>query len=231
MEDPASTCRIYCNSCKQLTNHNLALSHAYDHRTEEESLEVYGQFRLWFCAGCDACTMEDYYTADYMFSQVGDGEFSQEYASIYHPKPAVGFRPDKQFDKLPPKLRKLYDEVIRAHNDKLHLLCSAGLRGLIEGICADKNISGRDLEKKIDGMTAVLPTHIVENLHGFRFIGNDAVHKLEAPAEFELTLALDVIEDILNFLYALDYKVSLLDKLKGKQTRAKAKGGTATHKS
>jgi hypothetical protein len=80
-------------------------------------------------------------------------------------------------------------------------------------------------------MTAVLPTDIVENLHGFRFIGNDAVHKLEAPTDFELTLALDVIEDILNFLYALDYKVSLLEKLKGKQTRAKANGGTATDKS
>jgi len=175
--------------------------------------------------------MEDHYTADDMVSQVGDGEFSQEYASIYHPKPTVGCRPDKQFHKLPPKLRKLYNEVIHAHNDKLHILCSAGLRGLIEGICADKNISGSDLEKKIDGMTTVLPTDIVENLHGFRFIGNDAVHKLEAPTEFELTLALDVIEDILNFLYALDYKVSLLEQLKGKQTRAKAKGGAATDKS
>jgi hypothetical protein len=231
VEDTPNTCRIYCNSCKQHTHHKLALSHAYDHRTEEESSEVYGQFRLWFCAGCDACTMEDYYTADYMFSQVGDSDFSQDYASTYHPKPAIGFRPDKRFHKLPPKLKKLYDEVIRANNDKLHLLCSAGLRGLIEGICADKNISGGNLEEKIDGMTAVLPAHIVENLHGFRFIGNDAVHELEAPTEFELTLALDVIEDVVNFLYALDYKVSLLEKLKGKETIVKAKGGAGTDKS
>ena len=79
-------------------------------------------------------------------------------------------------------------------------------------------------------MTAVLPANIVENLHGFRFIGNDAIHKLEAPAEFEISLALDIIEDILNFLYGLDYKASLLEKLKGKQTRVKAKGGTATDK-
>jgi len=50
------------------------------------------------------------------------------------------------------------------------------------------------------------------------------VHELEAPNEFTLTLALDVIEDILNFLYALDYKVSLLDKLKGKQTRVRGSG-------
>jgi hypothetical protein len=228
MEDTASTCRIYCNSCKKLTHHTLAFSHSYDHRSGEESLNMYGQFRLWFCAGCDNCTMEDYYTTDYMFSQDGDGEFSQEYASTYHPKPAVGFRADKQFHKLPPKLKTLYDEVIRAHNDKLDLLCSVGLRGLLEGICADKNISGSDLETKIDRMTTVLPADIVKNLHSFRFIGNDAVHRLEAPNEFELGLALDVIEDILNFLYALDYKVSLLEKLKGKQARVKAKVGTPT---
>jgi len=231
MENSASTCRIYCNSCRRLTNHKLALSHDYDHRAEEESLELYGQFRLWFCAGCDTCTLENYYTADYMYSQASDGEFSQEHCSIYHPKPAVGFRPNKQFHKLPPKLAKLYDEVIHAHNDNLHILCSAGVRGLIEGICADKKISGRNLEKKIDGMTAVLPASIVENLHGFRFIGNDAVHELEAPTEFTLTLALDVVEDILNFLYALDYKVDLLEKLKGKQTRVKAEGGRANDKS
>ena len=82
MENPTSTCRIYCNSCRRLTHHKLALSHDYDHRAEEESLELYGQFRLWFCSGCDTCTLEDYYTSDYMYSQVGDGEFSQEHASV-----------------------------------------------------------------------------------------------------------------------------------------------------
>jgi hypothetical protein len=74
-------------------------------------------------------------------------------------------------------------------------------------------------------LTAVLPANIVENLHGLRFIGNDAVHELESPNEFTLTVALDVVEDILNFLYALDYKVTLLEKLKGKETRVRAKGG------
>jgi len=58
-------------------------------------------------------------------------------------------------------------------------------------------------------------------LHGLRFIGNDAVHELEAPNDRTLQVALDVVEDILNFLYALDYKASMLDKLKGKQTRVK----------
>lgn len=221
--------RIYCNYCEHHTHHKLLYSHAYDNRSEEDGVEMYGEFRLWSCAGCDSCTLEDHYTSD-MFSQLRDGAYVQEYDSIYYPESRVGFRNKKQFQNLPPKLSKLYDEVISAHNDKLHILCSAGLRGLIEGICADKNISGRDLEKKIGGLTAVLPANIVENLHGLRFIGNDAVHELESPNEFTLTVALDVVEDILNFLYALDYKVTLLEKLKGKETRVRAKGGAAKDK-
>jgi Domain of unknown function (DUF4145) len=189
MENPAKACRIYCNLCQRQTNHNLVASHPYDNRIDGEGFEEYGEFRLCCCAGCDNCTMEDHYTADYMYSQ--DSEGSQDYASIYYPKPAVGHRPKKQFHKLPKKLAKLYDEVISAHNDKLHILCAAGLRSLIEGICADKSITGRNLENKIDHMTAVLPANIVENLHAFRFIGNDAVHELEAPPEYAPGVAID----------------------------------------
>jgi hypothetical protein len=86
----------------------------------------------------------------------------------------------------------------------------------LEGVCSDKGIPGANLEKKIDGMKTLLPENIVKNLHEFRFIGNKAVHELEAPASHELSAALDVIEDILNFLYALDYKASLLARLRAK---------------
>jgi hypothetical protein len=228
-EATGNTRRIFCNFCKQVTHHNLVLSHAYDYRIDEESPDEYGQYRLWACAGCDTCTMEDHYTADYMTSQVDEEEFVQEYSSVYYPKRAVGFRPAKRFNNLPSELSGLYGEVVSAYNDKLVLLCSGGLRALVEGICADKKIKGRDLETKIDGMSAVLPTDIVKNLHGFRFIGNDALHDLVAPNEFELNLAFDVIEDILNFLYALNYKTSLLDRLKGRQSRSG--GETVTDKS
>jgi hypothetical protein len=208
--------------CKRHTHHNLVASHPYDNRGEEDCGEDYGEFRMWCCAGCDVCTMEDYYTTSDKYSISNGNEVSQHYDSIYYPKLAVGHRPEKQFHKLPTKLANLYHEVINAHNDNLHILCSAGLRGLIEGICADKNITGHNLEKKIDNMTTVLPSNIVENLHAFRFIGNDAVHELQAPPEYALSVAFDVIEDILNFLYALNYKADLLEKLKGKQTRVKA---------
>jgi hypothetical protein len=70
-------------------------------------------------------------------------------------------------------------------------------------------------------MTAILPAEVVKNLHGFRFMGNDALHDLVVPRPIDLNVAIDVVEDILNFLYALNYKASILENLKGKATRVK----------
>ena len=219
------SCRIFCNCCRVFTNHKLAHTRPFDHRSDDEDDHgEYGESRLWFCAGCETCTLEEYSTANFMFSQSSDEAFSQDYVTVYHPKRAIGFRSFKVFQKLPHKLQRAYIETINCFNDKSHLLCAAGLRALIEGICKDKGIRGRDLESKIDHMTDVLPEEIVKNLHGFRFIGNDAVHKLIFPAELELSLAIEVVEDILNFLYALNYKASMLEQLKGKETRKKVSG-------
>lgn len=59
-----------------------------------------------------------------------------------------------------------------------------------------------------------LPPNIVESLHSFRFMGNVAAHELQAPNREDLKLAIEVIEDLLNFLYELDYKAQQLKKQK-----------------
>jgi len=79
-----------------------------------------------------------------------------------------------------------------------------------------KNIDGKNLEQRIDHLEAILPANIVQNLHGFRFMGNEALHELGAPDPKDLRLAIEVSEDLLNFLYELDYKASRLPKQKPK---------------
>jgi len=220
------TSRIYCNLCKVNTRHVLIASKDYDRRTDEEFDDQgeWGVYRFWACAGCDTCTMEHYYTAEYMVSDDDD----ELHESIYHPKRAVSSRPIKLFVNLPDKLNVLYSEVIKSNNDGSHLLCATGLRSLLEGVCASQGITGANLEGKIDGMKALLPESIVRNLHEFRFMGNKAVHELEAPTGFELNVALDVIEDILNFFYALDYKASLLARIRAAQGEASQPTSPAT---
>lgn len=198
---------IYCNRCKGSTRHALHGRVSYRHE-DEDGLYERGEYRLWSCAGCDTATLEDYFTLPGMRDEEGD-EF---YDSIFHPKRVQRHRQPKSFFKLPSKLGRIYREVVSAYNADLRALCAAGLRALMEGICADRKIPGKTLEKKIDGLTSILPKSIVDNLHNFRFIGNEALHELEAPKLDQLAMAINVIEDLLNFLYELDYKASLLAK-------------------
>ncbi len=198
--------RIYCNRCKDETNHLLRCSHGRccteDHGYWEEF--TYG---LWTCAGCDTGTLELEWTAAGMY----DGE-KQVYDYSYHPVRASQDLSQKVFRQLPKPLASIYREVVDAYNHRMHVLCAAGLRILIEGICQDKKVSGRKLEEKIDGLRAILPENIVQNLHGFRFMGNEAAHEIGAPERNTLSLAIEVSEDLLNFLYELDYKASRLPK-------------------
>lgn len=55
-----------------------------------------------------------------------------------------------------------HGEVISAFNGGLRVLCAAGLRALIEGICADKQIHGRRLEEQIDGLDSLLHVDVVK---------------------------------------------------------------------
>lgn len=212
---------IHYNHCKTSTHHDIVGSHEYHFSGGESGPDEWGEYSLWACAGCDTCTMQDRYSADYMIDNQGENVFE----TVFWPKRGFSVRPSKHFVQLPNKLQLLYRELLSAFNENLYLLCAAGLRSLVEGICAEKAIKGANLESKIEGMKVLLPESIVKNLHEFRFIGNKAVHELEAPKSYELGVAIDVIEDILNFLYALDYKASLLAQLRAAQGEADSRTG------
>jgi hypothetical protein len=203
--EPLRTKSIYCNHCRTDTRHVFVASRDYGGEGSAE----WGEYILWACAGCDTCTMEDCYSSDDMIDHFEDED---AYESIYYPRRNVSIRPTKHFARLPRKLWNLYDEVVASHNHDLGLLCAAGLRSLIEGICADKGIEGNNLNARIDGMKSLLPEKIARSLHFFRSAGNKAVHNLEALPQAELAQGIDVIEDILNFLYELEHKAERLGK-------------------
>jgi hypothetical protein len=210
--------RLYCNRCKGETNHVSRGS--YGRRTHYEEESGYWEeltYTLLTCAGCDRGTLEEAWTSEGMVSRAGpDGEDAVlEYQLEYAPPRRTDNREPKVFRQLPTPLEQIYKESVSAYNSQLYLLCAAGLRALIEGICEDKKVTGKNLEKKIDGLAEKhLPENITKSLHGFRFMGNKAVHELDTPQRHDLLLAIEVAEDLLNFLYELDYKASQLPKKK-----------------
>jgi len=209
---------IFCNRCKNETNHVLKGEHSRRFYEKEHGQLMFWEEvadRLWICAGCEQGTLEHCYTMDGYVDESGN----QFYESTYYPKRTQQHIPQKRFMKIPKKLDKLYAETVEAYNNGLNILCAAGLRALIEGICVDKNIRGKNLENKIDGLNSILPENIVKNLHSFRFIGNEAIHELSAPNKGDLLLAIEVSQDLMNFIYELDYKASQLKTKKAEKKR------------
>lgn len=209
------TCRkMYCNTCKGETHHELKSVHsrAYQYVAGEgtpmEAVMFWEEYRyrFWICRGCDTATLEEAYTDE----ATVDHNFEQVWESTLHPKRARRDWPVKRFRQLDEKLASIYREVIESFNAELSILCAVGLRALLEGVCADKGATGRHLVEKINELEEHLPSNIVESLHSFRFMGNEAAHELQAARQGDLRLAIEVMEDLLNYLYELDYKARTL---------------------
>ena len=214
-EEVVNKKRIFCNYCKQDTNHDLKGEHTVKTSATDWDFQEHSTYRLWICMGCEHGLLElEYENSEMMRSDGADGI---EYFSDLHyfPERSQDNLAPKQYSKLKPKLASLYGEAIICYNRKAPILCAAGLRALLEGICQDKRIKGKNLKLKIEGLKVLLPNkNIIRNLHHFRFMGNKAVHELAAPKRTELALAISVIEDLLNFFYELDYKASRLQELR-----------------
>ncbi len=167
------------------------------------------EYNLWICAGCETGVLE----IKESDSESCDNDGEPEYHTEYFPKRLHAALVPKRFKKLGTTLEKIYGETIECFNDGSLILATAGLRALLEGVCDDKNISGRVLKAKINNLRTLLPNNnIIEALHHFRFTGNAAVHKLKAPKIGNVKLAIDVMEDLLNYLYEMEYKGARLLK-------------------
>jgi hypothetical protein len=205
-EAPKKT-RIYCNFCKQDTNHDLKGEHTAKSYDDESGYGEMTIYRFYICMGCESGVLQ----LEYSDSEMQD----YEAAFFYFPERSQDNLAMKQYSKLKPKLASLYTEAIICYNRKALILCAAGLRALLEGICQDKRIKGKNLKLTIEGLKVLLPNkNIIRNLHHFRFMGNKAVHEFAAPKRTELALAISVIEDLLSFLYELDYKAYRLQELR-----------------
>ena len=199
--------KIYCNVCGRPTWHGLQTSHVQ--RTEHAGTQIEELAQIWACLGCETISFRISWT---------DGIV--EVNSIYPPRKVHAVQA-KKFVKLPSKLEGIYNEIIEAFDAGCYILSAGGLRALLEGICSDKGITHGSLNSRINGLVQWVPESVVRNLHGFRFLGNQALHQLDPPEQEDLGLAIEVIEDVMNAIYELDYKSGrLFQRLQEKKQRA-----------
>jgi hypothetical protein len=200
---------IFCNLCKRPTNHVLKGRFVNRWATPDKEIEGEIEYSLWMCAGCETGVLE--------IKESDSETYNEDDSAVcsirFFPKRMIQDLIPKRFKQLENRLQSIYNETIESFNAGSLILATAGLRILIEGVCDDKSIHGKNLKIKIDNLIAILPNQkIIDALHYFRDTGNEAVHRLKAPKPQTLKLAISAIEDVLAFLYDLTHKASMLTK-------------------
>lgn len=217
--------RVFCNSCRQTTRHDIT-------RTFEQVLDD-GQIIQWQIVQCKGCD-----SVSFLEMRLIDVELTQQIFSekVYPPRM---LRPIKQFDGAPEKLDRIYREMIDSFNNGIYILCAGGLRALVEGICAEQNITdgpkrdqetgefqinpethlprrGRNLECKIEGFAEkhVLTQPEARALHQHRYLGNSALHELEIPSSETLNIAITIIEHAMDTLYNIPAQAGNLNRMR-----------------
>lgn len=218
--------RFLCAECKRETNHDVVVKEEKTESTEEFTL--WSEWAVVRCAGCETMSFAE----RTWFSEDRDPGTGQIRPNVtLYPKRNENSLQIKNYPSVPQKLRRIYSEIIECFNSDCLTLCAAGLRALVEGMCADKKVGGvstsytkkdgtlgtrrkRDLEGKIDGLVEnkFLTESHAAILHKHRFLGNRAVHELESPSSESLSAAIGILELTLENLYELSKMAKRMKK-------------------
>jgi hypothetical protein len=130
---------------------------------------------------------------------------------------------DVETANLPEEIAESLTEAAVDHGVGSYRSAAIMLRRVLELVCEDHKVTGRDLKQRLDalGGRVVLPKGFADGLDALRFLGNDAAH-LEARtyAEVgseEVTLALDVVKLLLVNLYQTSNVIGRLQALQNKR--------------
>lgn len=196
----------YCPKCCQNTNHtSLFKEHTSSDRNDD--FQWREDFHIIKCNGCDniqyRTTNSDESMVEYDHEE--DRQYQYE-EKIYYPKNLKDHQILTNIYNIPNKIRVVYIETIEAMKNNCYLLTAVGLRAIIEAICIEQNITGRNLELKINNLSKnkLITEKDSNRLHSIRFLGNDSVHEMDVPKENKLNVALKIVENLINNLYLID---------------------------
>lgn len=220
---------LLCVECSNYTKHEVVSSCDVvgDVESPEEDYSAHWEesYQIVRCRGCENISFRHWEKYSGTETEPTDDGITER----LYPQRDIGALRAHLLLNTPIPLRRIYGESISAYNSDCLILCAAGLRALVEGICADQKIKDGQVEKRksdgtvkiirtstLDGKIAglaekgVLTTDAAMILHTHRYLGNEAVHQLDRPSKQELQLATEIVEHVLEQLYEIPYKATQL---------------------
>lgn len=200
---PQKKIQSYCRSCGHETNHVILSEHKETYR-EEYAYDI--SYQIAECMGCDTksfCQVTEDTESAY---QIAEDNWEIPTAIDVYPKFIKGHRDLDGDYHLPNLVEKIYQEVLLALQEDALILTGLGLRGTVEAVCNDLEITGRNLEIRISKLATAgyISRKDAERLHGIRFMGNDAAHEIKKPKIEQLSVALKIVEHLFSSVYILE---------------------------
>jgi hypothetical protein len=237
--------KVYCSQCKGETNHRVL--QAVDCTGSEVvgqldghpvSMDWSNNYQIIRCQGCNTISFRHISWFSEAEEQIGLDEWTDGTSTYLYPSRSEKTRAIKDYYQVPNTVRRVYRETIECFNNDNSMLCAAGLRAIIEGICADQGVTAgpvqveksdgskqterrNNLEGKIAGLCekGILTQSNTVILHELRFLGNDSLHTLNQPSSGELLVAIDIIEHTVDALYELPDKAEELRRMRSKRLK------------
>lgn len=196
-----------CNSCDRETNQKVLyrtdpIVTRSAHRKHRAVTNIYCVIQ---CLGCS--------DVSFLHVEKHTGRLRADTATFYFNYPETDYSSIDEYDflieddwgKLPRTIADLYSEIQDAFAFDSAILAGIGLRTLVEAICLDQNISGANLEKKIQGLLAkgLISSAELPILDKLRLIGNFSAHSIKRLPMGKLNYALSIINHILKSIYIL----------------------------
>lgn len=198
-----------CDRCGGTTNHSVLKE--FVEPFADESLDYYSQtrYQVCKCQGCNTVRFRKEFTNNEDCNPSGG---SPE-ITVFPEQRSVKHKGNREIRKLP-VVGNIYFETVVAYNSNCLILAAGGLRAIVEAICKQNEVEGKNLEKKIDALVErqLLAKPQAELLHEERYIGNAALHEIERPEESEIETGIEIIEGLLNTIYILPSKAEKLRK-------------------
>ena len=197
--------RLYCNDCHKTTNQEILYTTEKKEQFDEEGQDIIKTVvhNLVQCKGCEFIGLQ-IVTTDTNDENGNVNEYSFIYPEEeeYEDDRFLGYDEMKFLSK---PIKKTYEEVTDAIDYDLRLLADIGLRTLVEAICINQKITGRNLKGKIDNLHSkgFISANELPILHKLREIGNLGAHQIKSPSSTVLENALEIINHLLRSVYII----------------------------
>lgn len=192
-----------CASCDRETWHDV-LSFHVDSTGDDYRIDTIHQ--IVQCRGCSTTSFRKVVQDIEGAYPIDDDEWHVPEDIYCFPSVLKGHKELEDVWDLPKTVREIYTQSVQAIKDDSNILAGIGLRATIEAICNERSISGKTLDKRIDGLfkAGLISQTDAERLHAIRFLGNDAAHEIKNADPKNLLIALRIIEHLLVNIYILD---------------------------